>query len=279
MFDDQPILNNNSQIPGNLPLGEPQDMFENVDTSNIPPLPEGPRSGVSSALDAGILKPKPSLNSQNQMVSMDQNTIKEPTFSRGIMSVVLFAIIGAVLLGTGWYLYKIFTKKDIPIVAPVTNLPSPTVVEKEKVVSEEEPVSVLESGIVTSSEDSIDQEILVGETPDTDGDGIKDIREKELGTDSNNWDTDKDDLSDGEELFIWHTDPLKMDTDGDSYSDSKEIRAGYNPTGPGKIGELQKNISSSTVSSSVKTDISTSSSTSSATSTSAVINSPIISTF
>lgn len=259
MFDDQPIGNSASQIPGNLPVVEPQDMFENIETP--------------SALDAGILKPKPVSiapsplgmrstppNAVDQPLLQSENAIKGPTTSRGIMVVILSVVIGVAVLGTGWYVYKIFTKTDTPIVPSVTNIPVPPLVDKQESALKEEPIPALESDIVSSSEDSIDQEILVGETPDTDGDGLKDIREKELGTDPNNWDTDKDDLSDGEEAFIWHTDPLKMDTDGDTFTDSKEIRAGYSPTGPGRIGELQNNASSTSVSSSVKSEISSSSS-------------------
>jgi hypothetical protein len=49
------------------------------------------------------------------------------------------------------------------------------------------------------------------ETPpaaDADGDGLTDDREAELGTDPNNPDTDGDGASDGDEVFIYATDPL-----------------------------------------------------------------------
>jgi hypothetical protein len=48
-------------------------------------------------------------------------------------------------------------------------------------------------------------------------------------------DTDKDGLSDDDEIKIFKTDPLKADTDGDGFNDGDEVRNGYNPNGPGKL--------------------------------------------
>jgi hypothetical protein len=42
-------------------------------------------------------------------------------------------------------------------------------------------------------------------------------------------DSDKDGLSDYEELFIYFTDVLNTDTDGDGYSDKEEIDSGFDP--------------------------------------------------
>ncbi len=58
---------------------------------------------------------------------------------------------------------------------------------------------------------------------DTDGDGLVDGREMELGTDINNPDTDGDKLTDFDEVTKYGTDPLKADTDGDGLSDYDEI--------------------------------------------------------
>ena len=66
MFDDQPI-NNNNQIPNNLPVGEPEDMFAGVEKeSSAPNFDQSLEIGSdvsqpASALDAGILKPKNSI--------------------------------------------------------------------------------------------------------------------------------------------------------------------------------------------------------------------------
>lgn len=48
-------------------------------------------------------------------------------------------------------------------------------------------------------------------------------------TDPITWDTDFDDLSDGEEVDVWGTDPNRFDTDGDGYSDGEEVAFGEDP--------------------------------------------------
>ncbi len=73
---------------------------------------------------------------------------------------------------------------------------------------------------------------------DSDGDGLTDVQEQSLGTSPQNPDTDGDGLFDGEEVNIYHTDPLKVDTDADSYPDGVEVKNGYNPLGPGKLLNL-----------------------------------------
>lgn len=59
---------------------------------------------------------------------------------------------------------------------------------------------------------------------DTDGDGLTDREELEIGTDPNNPDTDGDKLLDGEEVKIFTTDPLNPDSDGDELLDGDEVR-------------------------------------------------------
>ena len=67
----------------------------------------------------------------------------------------------------------------------------------------------------------------VGGVIDSDGDGLSDTKEAELGTDPYNADTDGDGLTDGEEVLKYHTDPLKADTDGDGLKDGEEVKS-YN---------------------------------------------------
>jgi hypothetical protein len=70
---------------------------------------------------------------------------------------------------------------------------------------------------------------------DSDMDGLLDERELTLGSDVNRSDTDADGLSDYEEVMTWKTDPTNPDTDGDTYNDGQEVKARYNPLGPGKM--------------------------------------------
>ncbi len=65
--------------------------------------------------------------------------------------------------------------------------------------------------------------------PDTDGDGLNDVEEENLGTDPEDADTDGDGLTDGEEILEYDTDALKVDTDFDGYNDGVEVEAGTDP--------------------------------------------------
>lgn len=58
---------------------------------------------------------------------------------------------------------------------------------------------------------------------DSDGDGLLDSVEAEIGTDPYNPDTDQDGLSDGQEVNQYRTDPLKDDSDWDGLKDGPEV--------------------------------------------------------
>jgi FtsZ-interacting cell division protein ZipA len=64
---------------------------------------------------------------------------------------------------------------------------------------------------------------------DSDLDGVSDEEEKRIGTNADNPDTDGDGLLDGDEVRLYHSDPLKSDTDGDGITDGKAVRMNKNP--------------------------------------------------
>lgn len=64
---------------------------------------------------------------------------------------------------------------------------------------------------------------------DSDGDGISDRKENQIGTNIMSDDTDFDMVSDSDELYLYHTDPFTEDTDGDTLTDYSEIKLGLNP--------------------------------------------------
>jgi serine/threonine protein kinase len=73
---------------------------------------------------------------------------------------------------------------------------------------------------------------------DSDGDGLSNAQEAELGTDPNNPDTDGDGLSDYDEVNVWGTNPLNRDTDGDGLSDGEEVNdIGTDPNNPDTDGD------------------------------------------
>ena len=63
---------------------------------------------------------------------------------------------------------------------------------------------------------------------DSDGDGLTDTEEEELGTDPDNEDSDGDGITDKEESE-GSTDPTLADTDGDGFDDKSEMDAGSDP--------------------------------------------------
>lgn len=72
---------------------------------------------------------------------------------------------------------------------------------------------------------------------DSDGDGLSDRREIELGLDLAKADSDGDGLSDGDEVMKYGTNPLNRDTDRDTYEDGMEIKNGFNPRGGDKCSK------------------------------------------
>ncbi|MBD3190658.1 MAG: hypothetical protein GF308_08435 [Candidatus Heimdallarchaeota archaeon] len=70
---------------------------------------------------------------------------------------------------------------------------------------------------------------------DSDNDGLGDNIEERYDCDPHNPDMDGDGLLDGEEIFIYGTDPLITDTDGDEYSDYREVELGSNPLNPNSV--------------------------------------------
>jgi DNA-binding beta-propeller fold protein YncE len=61
---------------------------------------------------------------------------------------------------------------------------------------------------------------------DPDHDGLTNLQEFQIGTDPNNPDTDGDGLTDGQEVLIYHTNPLLFSTDGTGIPDGIEVATG-----------------------------------------------------
>lgn len=71
---------------------------------------------------------------------------------------------------------------------------------------------------------------------DSDEDGLSNIYEIEIGTSPLKIDTDDDDISDYDELYIYGTEPLIPDTDKDGLEDGDELQIGLDPTNPETFG-------------------------------------------
>ena len=59
-------------------------------------------------------------------------------------------------------------------------------------------------------------------------------------------DSDKDGLSDYDEVTIYKSSRYKKDTDGDGYTDKEEVDSGFNPSGPGKLSDADTSEDDST---------------------------------
>jgi len=91
-------------------------------------------------------------------------------------------------------------------------------------------------GLTNSEEAQIGTDPL---NPDTDGDGLGDGEEvKTYGTNPLNPDTDSDGLGDGDEVHNRRTDPLNPDTDADQLMDGDEINRNTDPLNPDTDGDL-----------------------------------------
>jgi len=117
-----------------------------------------------------------------------------------------------------------------PIVTETPTVPAATVDQATT-----SPVYVSEIPGLASSTSSATVDTDVISTIDSDNDGLTDVEEKTYNTNPLSIDTDKDTLSDYEEVKIYHTNPLSADTDGDSFLDGAEVKNGYNPNGAGKM--------------------------------------------
>ncbi len=141
--------------------------------------------------------------------------------------------------------YAGFVGATLPEVAtPEPATPEPATPEPTEIPATPEPTAVPATPeptvepTVAPTEVPATPEPTADTSPDTDGDGLSDAREAELGTDPENPDTDDDGLSDGDEVNTHRTDPLNPDTDGDNFYDGGEIIRGTDPNNPDTDGDL-----------------------------------------
>jgi len=171
-------------------------------------------------------------------------TLKDPKVSKGIITIIVVVVVVLVLGGGGLFIYNQFvagstSNNALPSI-DVQDTTAGSTFDTIDMTDTIQPIDTVDTsastGTINRPPENTDS-ILFGESPDVDADGLDDERERGLGTDPEHWDTDGDDLSDGDEVIIWKTDPLNPDTDGDGFKDGEEIKNGYSPTGPGKIFE------------------------------------------
>lgn len=237
MFDEQ---NQNPNAPKNLPT-EPIDMFAGVEKDEgaaPPPIPD--------ALSAGLLKKKDDVVVPPNLPKIGQELkMSAPILGKILVSLAVVLVLGGLSYGGWWFLFGGKSKSAKPSPAPAEQA-SQTQPPQSPAVPANIPAQIN------------NDQILFGQSVDSDNDQLDDVREKEIGTNPQNTDsdgdglsdgdevivyktnplkadTDEDSLSDGDEALIWRTNPLNSDTDGDGYLDGEEVRNGYSPLGAGKL--------------------------------------------
>lgn len=225
MFDEQPPKT--SEAPGNVP-SEPADMFAGVkdapdDSDRLP-----------DALSSGLLRKKESSLSVMPDVSGGHQGVAFQSSGSSVGAKIMITLLVVIVIGGfgfgGWWLYQ--TSQDKTSALPKAPAEEVPVTQPAVIPAAVEPAPIVSTSSTTRSNND---DILFGTSVDSDKDGIDDVRERESGTDPVRKDTDGDELSDGDEVLIWHTDPLKVDTDGDTYPDGEEVKNGYNPLGRGRM--------------------------------------------
>ncbi|MFC4359233.1 lamin tail domain-containing protein [Halobium salinum] len=98
-----------------------------------------------------------------------------------------------------------------------TTTPEPTTAEETTETPEETTAETPETTNEPTTEEPEPEPV------DSDGDGLTDAEEKELGTDPNDPDTDGDKIWDGKEVDEYGTDPTEADSDGDGVNDCREV--------------------------------------------------------
>lgn len=215
-------------------------MLAEVEAGVTAPVASGANDRPHNALAAGLLKPKvtsasplPEASPSLPFPEEEGNSETHSEMSRPIIGKVIVGILIVVLLLVGgWGVWR-FVVKSREAAAPATPPAAPA--SAPEVSLPPAPPSAAETTAAESVTEMKNESLLFGQSIDSDGDGFDDIREKEIGTDPRNTDTDSDGLSDGDEVLIWQTNPLNPDTDGDTHADGKEVYNGYDPLGPGRI--------------------------------------------
>jgi len=170
---------------------------------------EGPQGGPGMR---EMLSPTAALAGMGMDTQGGSYEIREPIGNRRVIAWIIIAV-SVVVLGVGSiWIYMSFMRENVSDTGEPTDFSSPDdgdVIPPVDTSSNgnaqiTQPVSDIVSDSGTGAED-IDQQILSGEPLDTDGDGLTDVQESELKTNYLDWDSDKDELGDGEEVLIWKT--------------------------------------------------------------------------
>lgn len=231
-------------IPSNLPIApEPAEM----PSAPVAPAPATP-APVAAPASANRVMSAPSMPPNDILNPTDRPPRKSNGGLGRVLAVLFIAVVLIGLVSAAVYFALRFVANAKSTVTTTTTTPA---VQTQTTTTSPAP------SVTTPATDTAQQiqdifaapstTIPVVDTPatpvvttppatlDTDGDGLTDVEESQLGTDPSKPDTDGDGLNDREEVRVYGTDPLNQDTDGDTYLDGVEVKNGFSPIGPGKL--------------------------------------------
>ena len=221
MFDQNPSLNNQPQVPANseLPKAENvQDIFQETESA---PKPTSPIQASSQPVSP--LRSIPTMSGPREpLMQLPDDLVNEGNVSgsRKFFWIGLIAVVAVLLVG-GYYAYSKFFAPSV--------VETPPALEVENQANTKEP---------QAQEQAQEPQMPQEPTPsivDSDKDGLTDEEERQYGTEIFEPDSDGDGLYDLEEVKVYKTDPLNPDTDNDGYMDGREVENGYNPAGEGLL--------------------------------------------
>jgi hypothetical protein len=207
---------------------EPKDMFAGTD--------KAPAPAQVSAPEPQTIAPPPTRLPPSYGAVPPQITPGGDSSSLSHSGAIkIFVIIGVVLIifgVSGFFAYRIMVQPadDSSVVNSISD-------DALRDDSDNSTNDELDDAAQTADEAPSNPEPVTnpGTLLDSDGDGLTNARELEVGTSVTKSDTDGDGLGDREEVEVYGTDPRNPDTDGDGYLDGQEVSSGYNPNGSGRL--------------------------------------------
>ena len=206
---------------------EPQDIFDGVEPpANLPVEGGADAANVAMSKPSAPVSPMPAPRPPTSVPGPTPEIVADADLNTGghLWKTILIVVIAFVVLGLAAFLAYTF------VIAPTSGGEN---AEKQEGSTEGVNDEKLPDGKGGEIDDHDPAAVL-----DSDGDGLTNEQEITAGTSVSKADTDSDGLGDREEVQVYGTDPRRADTDGDTHPDGVEVRAGYNPNGPGKILEL-----------------------------------------